>query len=242
MLYTVSRIPKGRGKFREIYIPSSEYRLELRSMLPVLDEILSRLDIYKFNYAFQKNRNCALNALQHIGYKCTLSMDLEGFFDSITPAHLSGLVPDNIIERCFINGHPRQGLPTSPAISNIAFLECDKQIILALQKLSIKIAYTRYADDLTVSFDDKKDSGKIKCILQQAAERCGFKINHQKTKLQESTNGRVVITGIAVDRNGLHATRRTKKNLRAAIHQQNKASVNGLTEWSRCKLPNDYFV
>ena len=209
MEYRVARIPKGNGKFREIYIPSSRDKIELRALVGKLEEILLRLDSQKRNYAFQRGRNCALNALQHIGYKYTLTMDLEDFFDTISRGHLEGLVPNLILDRCFINGRPRQGLPTSPIISSIAFLRCDKEIMEALEKTGIDCVYTRYADDLTVSFDDAKHEGKIRFILKQVVEKSGFKINAQKSRLQSSSNGRVIITGIGIDRTGLYPTRRT---------------------------------
>jgi hypothetical protein len=241
MEYKISRVPKGNGLYREIYIASDAYKQKLLSFLPYLNEVLDNLDVHKTNYAFQRNKNCALNAFQHIGYRFTLSMDLEDFFGSITLEHVDGLIDPIIIEQCFIDGNPKQGLPTSPVISSIAFLACDTKIIEALNKLKIDSKYTRYADDLIFSFDDEKHEGKIRHIVRQIIEKNGFRINDKKTKLQDSSNGRVIITGIAVDKKGLHATRRTQKKIRAARHQNNASSLNGLIEWSKCKLPNNSY-
>lgn len=238
MKYKVARIPKGNGKFRYIYIASEKDKLQLRSLIPELEGILEKSDSCKVNYAFQKNKNCVLNALQHIGYKFTLSMDIENFFDSISSAHVSGVIPELIIKQCFVDGSPKQGLPTSPIISTIAFLSCDTKIVETLNNLNINTVYTRYADDLIFSFNDSKDEGKIRFVVKQIVEKNGFKINENKTKLQDSRNGRVIITGIAVDSKGLYATRRTKKKIRAATHQKNEKSLIGLSEWSKCKLPS----
>ena len=237
MKYRVARIPKGNGRFREIYIASGEDNIRLRKLIPELEQILEKSDVYKVNYAFQKGRNCALNALQHIGYKYTLSIDLEDFFDSISPEHVADLIPDLIVKQCFVDGSPKQGLPTSPIISVIAFLSCDRMIIETLRQLNIIAVYTRYADDLIFSFDDPKDEGKIGFVVKQIIERYGFKINEKKTQLQCLKNGRIVITGIAVDNNGLYATRCTKKKIRASIHQNSESSLTGLSEWAKCKLP-----
>ena len=76
-------------------------------------------------------------------------------------------------------------------------------------------------------------------MARQIIEKRGLKINERKTNLQDSKNGKVIITGIAVDKNGICATRRTKKKARAAIHQKNLSSLRGLIEWSKCKLPNN---
>ncbi len=241
MHYRVSRIPKGNGKFREIYIPSHEYKELLRSFLPQLELILAKFDIHKANYAFQKGRNCALNALQHVGYRYTLTLDIADFFDNVTPKHVAGIVPKKIQDYCFIKGHPRQGLPTSPLIATIAFFRCDYEIIAALKKISSRFSYSRYADDLAISFDETNDAGKVSFVVGQILKRHGFSLNQKKTKLQDSLNGRVVITGIAITAGGLAPTRRTMKKLRAAVHQENELSAQGLLEWSKCKLPNKFY-
>ena len=238
MKYRIARIPKGNGGFRYLYIASEEDNLKLRSLLPVLESILTATDTSKSNYAFQRNKNCVLNAMQHIGHRYTLSMDLEDFFNSIVPSHVSDVIPADLIKQCFLEGHPRQGLPTSPIISSIAFLPSDKKIIETLGKLNIDATYTRYADDLIFSFNNSQDEGKIRFIVKQIVENNGFKINRKKTTLQDSRNGRVIVTGIAVDNRGLYATRHTKRKMRAASHQRNEVSLAGLTEWSKCKLPS----
>ncbi|MBO1996760.1 hypothetical protein J4714_12815 [Staphylococcus epidermidis] len=81
-------------------------------------------------------------------------MDLENFFDSIKPSMVSKYINEDVIEKCFIDGAPRQGLPTSPAISCLAFISCDNKIIESIGKISDDIKYTRYADDLCLSFND----------------------------------------------------------------------------------------
>jgi hypothetical protein len=241
MLYKISRIPKGNGKFREIYVPSKEYKQVLSGFIPELEKILGKFDKHGVNYAFLKGKNCALNALQHIGYRYTLSMDLEDFFDSIKISHVVELLPNDILEKCFIDGSPKQGLPTSPLISNIAFLCCDNEIVQALEKLVPKFVYSRYADDLIISFNDFSYLHKISFVVKQAVERNGFKVNSVKTKIQDQSNGRIVVTGIAIGMDGLSATRRIKRKIRAAVHQGNKESEKGLLEWAKCKLPNNFF-
>ena len=239
--FRVSRIPKGRGKFREIYIASKEDHLVLRSLMPQLNEIHERCDDTGAAYAFLRNRNCALMALRHIGHLYTLSMDLENFFESVTTLHVRDVLTPDLIDLCFIDGRLRQGLPTSPVISNIAFCPFDSAIVIALKTLKIDAVYTRYADDLVFSYNDVSACGKIQTVVRQIMERGGFKVNDRKTSIQSAKNGRVIVVGIAIDSSGLHPTRKTLKKIRAALHQVNEASTKGLSEWSKCKLPNVIF-
>jgi hypothetical protein len=230
-------ISKKNGQFRRIFSLYEKEKAELREFIPHLEEILLKLDTNNVNYGFIRNRNSILNAMQHIGYKYTVSMDLKNFFESVTPDHVKRYVSQEIIERCFISGAPQQGLPTSPTLANLAFLECDQKIIASMSTFNIDGKYTRYADDLIFSVDDKKSIGKIIFLTTQAVESCGFKINRKKTKIQNIKNGRIIITGVGIDNKGIHPTRKTKRKIRAAIHQKNKYSLSGLEEWARCKLP-----
>ena len=111
-----------------------------------------------------------------------------------------------------------------------------------LNKLDISAVYTRYADDLVFSFNERRYAGQICTIVRQIVENQGFKINERKTTLQDAKNGRVIVTGIAIDPKGLYPTRRTKKKIRAAIHQENSSSLRGLLDWSKCKLPNSIYA
>ena len=235
--FRIVRIPKGRGSYREIYIVSEDDRVELRSLLPQLYKIQESRDILGASYAFQKDKNCALMALQHIGHCYTLSMDLENFFERVTARHVKDVLPQDLIDRCFIDGRLRQGLPTSPVISNIAFISFDSAIVLALRKQKINVVYTRYADDLVFSYADASAGGKIQTVVRQIMNEGGFKVNERKTKIQSTTNGRVIIVGVALDKSGLHATRKTRKKIRAAHHQKMTSSAAGLREWAKCKLP-----
>jgi hypothetical protein len=235
--YKILKINKRNGKFRSVYSVNSIYKEKLKELLPFLEQRLYKLNTTNVNYAFEKGKNCVSGALQHIGYKYTLSMDLTNFFDSVKESHVSSLLDKHVINTCFIDGAPRQGLPTSPQISNIAFLKCDQLIIDQLNKHGVDCVYTRYADDLIFSFDEKRDRGKIQFIVTKAVEIFGFTININKTKFQNYKNGRRIITGVAVDNIGVHPTRKTRRRMRAAAHQGNDPQLNGLLEWSKCKIP-----
>lgn len=175
--YRKISIPKSKSKFRLIYIPSPVLALELRKLLPELEGILEGLDCSLVNYGFTKGKNCALNAFQHIGKRYSLSFDLQDFFDTITISHVEKLIPRQLIDKCFVDGGPRQGLPTSPIISSIAFTPCDEKILNLLRSFEIDAIYTRYADDLTFGFNEPRDAEKIELIVRKVLFEHGFILN-----------------------------------------------------------------
>lgn len=235
--YRIATIPKGGRGTRKIYIPDEVYKNKLRSFLPALHRIASDLDIHSVCHAFLKGRNCVTNARPHVGFRYSVSLDIEDFFDSIQAESVRGLIPDEIFQYCFIDGAPRQGLPTSPLIANVALSEVDRHIYKSLIFICGSFAYTRYADDLTISFDNRKAIQRVIFLVRDALIKKGFSINEQKTRIQSAYNGRRIITGIGVSEHGLHATRKTLKALRAATHQNNLSSARGLLEWALCKQP-----
>lgn len=237
--YRIVKIPKGGRGIRKIYIPDDEFKKNLRSLLPTLQEIASSLDLNNVSHAFVKGRNCATNAYPHIGFSYSLSLDIKDFFDSIRESHVKGVIPDDIVDLCFIDGAPRQGLPTSPVIANIAMRDVDRYIHKSLKKICGFFSYTRYADDLTISFNNKKTIKRLMLMVRESLATYGFTLNENKTRIQSARNGRRVVTGIGVSDHGLHPTRKTLKSLRAAAHQRNFSSAKGLLEWSLCKLPGE---
>jgi RNA-directed DNA polymerase len=137
-------------------------------------------------------------------------MDICDFFPSVNRSLLAGLIREDVIDDCLLDGAPQPGLPTSPLVASIALTTCDRRIVRTLLAIGVPCVYTRYADDLVFSFDDIRCAPKIAVVVNQILEKSGFQINRKKTRLQSASNGRVIINGIGVDQNGIHATRKTK--------------------------------
>lgn len=235
--YKIVAIPKNGYGERVIYMPDEGYKNQLRAYLPELQSIAASLDFHNVSHGFIKGRNCVTNAMPHIGYQYSVSMDVESFFDSVTKEHVRDVVPGYILDECFIDGAARQGLPTSPLIANIALREVDKRIYHSLRRICGQFSYTRYADDLTVSFNNVAAVKRVIYLIRGELVKEGFLVNERKTRVQSSSNGRRVITGIGVGDLGVHASRKTLKALRAAVHQNNTGSARGLMEWAQCKMP-----
>jgi hypothetical protein len=231
------RIPKRRGEYRTIYVPSAEYKYELSHAAGKLERKARSLDKNEVSHGFTRHKSPITNALAHVNHAFTLSIDLKDFFDHVTPEKVKGKLAKAELDLVIENGAARQGLPTSPAVANIAFSDSDSAILKWIAKNKKNVVYTRYADDLTFSFDDEGLEKELLPALKNIIGRAGFKINERKIALQCARDGRRKITGVAVDAVGVHPTRDSKRKLRAARHQKNIDEARGLEEWCKCKLP-----
>lgn len=232
----IIKIPKKRGEYRLIYKPNKKEKLVLRTIAKQLEKKVRGLNKDEVVHGFIRYTSPVTNASQHVSHKYSLSFDLENFFDCVKPEMVTKYLTKEEIALCFVDGAARQGLPTSPHIANLAAIALDKAILNLREKKEIQFIYTRYADDLTFSYDDEELTAVLKAAVPQIVGRCGFKINRRKTKLQSSQFGRRIITGIAVD-DEVHPTRAVKRKLRAAKHQAKTEVVRGLEEWCKLKPP-----
>lgn len=229
----IARISKGNGKFRKIYIPNKQEQYELSLLKRKLDWLYLKLGIPNSVHGFVHGRNCVTNAEAHIGFCYTVSMDLTNFFDSVNYMHLDD-IPTDILREVLVDGAPRQGLCTSPTVSNLALRNFDIEIENAAKLKDI--AYTRYADDITLSGNDEAILRDFAGYVKNKLMEIGFVINVKKNKWQSSKGGRRIITGISVD-DDVRASRKSRRKLRAAKHQENKAQAEGLQEWCYCTKP-----
>ena len=250
-------IPKKNGKPRRISAPSKE-------LLKYQHDLMPRLYAYhikqerEFNceniqHGFIPNRNCVTAATQHIGYKYTIIMDLENFFDSCNTNHFHKGIT-RFTHLFHAEGHCAQGFATSPILANIASLPMVKQIkdsliyihqalINSLERSEpwmLDYAFTIYADDIQISVNHGKVIQPIIDMITNTAEKYNFKINRNKTRIRTAISGYRRILGINVGDDHIRATRKIMRKIRAADHQGNFHSKGGLTTWSLCKFPTKF--
>ncbi|WP_316630400.1 reverse transcriptase domain-containing protein [uncultured Ruminococcus sp.] len=176
-----------------------------------------------FSKAYVKHRSIYDNALAHMYNDYFVMLDIKSFFQSISHKQLSEklyyelnlIKPDRItrkqcnkiIEDCSINS---RGIPlgfvTSPVLSNIYLKDFDGIFYGKLKTMSLEnVIYTRYADDLTVSFKSSDDidfneiKEKIVCTATEILKRLGLRLNHKKTRsVSLKSANHVRITGISI--------------------------------------------
>lgn len=226
------RIPKRNGSYRVVVVPDKKTKRLLQRELPKLNAVAMTLDAHGVQHGFTPARSPVTNAQAHVGYQWTLSFDLADCFDHVTLDRLRAavrMIPNVPSSACY-KGVCRQGLPTSPAMANIALAPLDSQIIALLAGRG---TYTRYADDLTISSNEKTVIDELHQEVPKLCEAHGFPTKTSKTKIQSAQAGRRIITGVAVD-HAIHPRRKDKRRLRAAIHKKNTNQAQGLASW--CKL------
>ncbi|MCE2862662.1 MAG: reverse transcriptase family protein [Opitutaceae bacterium] len=235
----LAAIPKKRpGEFRVIAVPDRAQLAAGRSLLPYLH---SRLDPALPIHGFVPGRNPVTNAQPHRGFGWSLTMDLADFFDHVTADKLVDAGLPRSIARLITDrdGVARQGYATSPAASNLAFQTVDHRILALLAAECPGAVYTRYADDLTISANDREALIRVQRNLEALIASAGFKVSARKTHVLAARAGRRVVTGVAVGETDLRATRSARRRLRAAEHADNRMQARGLREWSLLKAPRD---
>lgn len=237
----VKKITKGNGRFRKIYCPSRPEMRKLKDRATKLAQWYEQNtppEILGCVHGFRRGRSMISNAQAHVGYEYTISMDLRDFFDSVTPQKVVAVMGSLADEykTCFRDGAARQGLPSSPVLANIACRELDRRLLDDANACGA--VYTRYADDITISFRDPALMKPLTLLVEAACMLHDFDLAPEKTRIQSAKHGRRLITGVGVSSTGIHPTRRHKRRLRAMQHQGKIQEAVGMYHWLQLYPPN----
>ena len=216
-------IPKRSGGARKICAPDAALK-EMQRV--ILYRLLSRLKVHPAATGFRRGESIVTNARRHVSKAVVLRMDVRDFFPSTTERRVNlyfrviGWLKepaDVLTKLCTLDGGLPQGAPTSPALSNLVNYPVDAR--LAAVAATIGATYTRYADDITFSFDtDERWAlnaaiGSTKVILADY----GYRL-HQDKKLRIARgHNRQVVTGLVVNES-VNLPRAVRRRLRAIRH------------------------
>ena len=222
--YRTFEIPKKSGGTRTIQAPEKHLSL-LQGRLAILlyaciDERKRKNQKFWFaSHGFHKGRTIVSNAGVHRRRSFVFNIDLDDFFGAINFGRVRGffihdkmfaLAPSvaTVIAQiaCHENALP-QGSPCSPVISNLIGNIPDVRL-LALAR-DAHCTYTRHADDLTFSTNEKLFPTEIAVNvhgaewevgrrLRKTIEETGFKINPAKTRMS-LRRFRQTVTGLVVN-------------------------------------------
>lgn len=227
MFYKEKKIEKKhRGEYRTIYIPSYSLRIVQKW---ILKKILDKVMPSQRAMAFRKGKEYGIkaNAQYHIESLYGISIDLKDFFPSISSAKVyyifnnmgyNSLVATILTNFCTYDEELPQGAVCSPALSNLVCRNLDRRLIGLCEKRGVR--YTRYADDMYFSCDNKDLLHKIFPVVKKIIQDEGYEINERKTHFNTPSN-RKQITGIVVNDkdNNLKASKKMKQEVRVLIHK-----------------------
>ncbi|CAN2251709.1 RNA-directed DNA polymerase / Ribonuclease H [Bacillus subtilis] len=242
-LYTSFEIRKKNGGIRKIKAPIEELKDIQKKLAEALYKHKKEKREKKNNisHAFEKDKSIITNAKIHRNKRLVLNIDLENYFESFHFGRVRGFFAKNndfllpievatvIAQISCYEGKLPQGAPSSPIISNLISKILDHKIMKIAKKY--KLDYTRYADDLTFSTNDKKFLDLQSEFYEEISKeitRAGFKINEKKKRLQ-FRDSRQVVTGLVVNKK-INVNRVYYKETRAMAHQlykYGKFEING---------------
>ena len=196
--YKIYSIPKKNGGRRVIAHPAKKLKKIQRELLLLLEKDLK---IHHSAFAYIKGKNIIQNAEPHKNNKYLLKLDFYDFFNSISDdifinyLDKIGLVLNELDKELvkhifFWNPNSKDkrhkklilsvGSPSSPMISNAIMYFFDSEIKTYCD--SISIVYTRYADDLSISGNDKDNLKDVIMFI--------------RSKLYDLFNGRIILNDL----------------------------------------------
>lgn len=232
--YKETFIRKKRGGMRRLLIPDGNLKTVQRR---ILRRLLRRLRAHPAAMGFERGRSIVHNALPHTRRKVIIKLDLIDFFPS-TPAWRveayfrrvgwNAEAAALLTRLCTHEGGLPQGAPTSPRLSNLVLWLLDARIARFVARR--KGSYTRYADDITISFP-KDYPRRIRGTIQKVgrlARGFGYKI-HRRGKLRIlRRHQQQRVTGLVVN-DKVQLPRKLRRLLRAVEHRLRTGRAATLT-------------
>lgn len=225
---------KKSSQKRLISVPPKHIKFSQGQFLPDLNALYDLIKpsfVHGYvgnHYRHTNSCNIQSNAQNHISKNWVLNFDLTNFFASIkkekifqlfteAPFKFSKKEAEIISNLTTHNGELPIGSPTSPILSNLVFLNVDEELIKLASKLDL--TYTRYADDLTFSTNQKPSELLISNIIS-IITKYGYEINFKKLNLK-SRNERQEVTGLVINKK-LNVKKEYYKLVRAILFNLKK--------------------
>ena len=189
-----------------------------------MNQVLNPLGAHDAAYGFVKGRSIVDNAKLHLGRKVVVNIDVKNCFSSVRwplvlaamqrdlSNHLSAKTISALTDICTNEGGLPTGAPTSPALLNRILVKTDE--ILTKQATLRNCTYSRYADDLTFSGDDK--AVELIGIATNVLQKISLEIDPDKTNIFRRGR-RQMCTGLVVNEK-VNIPRTIRKRIRASVH------------------------
>jgi group II intron reverse transcriptase/maturase len=197
------KIPKPKGGYRQLGIPTVKDRFIQQSIHQVLDKHYDKT-FSQSSYGFRKGKGtkkCLEEASNHVKSGCNyiVDIDLAKFFDEVNHDRLKTRLRQRIGDKVLLKligkflrsglmegglssqrtkGTP-QGSPLSPLLSNIVLDELDKE----LERRGLR--FVRYADDMLIFVRSQKSAYRvIKTVTKFIEEVLKLRVNKEKSGIR----------------------------------------------------------
>ncbi|MEM7038856.1 MAG: reverse transcriptase family protein [Bacteroidota bacterium] len=210
----------------------------------LLENVLYKVPVHTAVHGFVPGRSIVSNARPHVGADVVVNIDLKDFFPTVKYKRAKGafaalgysqhiatifalLCTEPEVDVVELDGQPwyvakgdrvlPQGAPTSPALTNIICKRLDARLSGLARKFGF--AYTRYADDMTLSAsgDAAGQVSKILGMVRRVLYEEGFHLHPDKLRVMRNGQ-RKEVTGIVVN-DKLAVPRKRYRKFKALLFQ-----------------------
>lgn len=193
----------------------------------ILRQILDRIPPHTSAHGFVAGRSILTNATPHAGQRVLLKFDLENFYATVGLSRVAAIfrslgysreaaiwlarlttsaLPNSAFRSKdsaqdispYRRRHLPQGAPTSPALANLSAFSLDLRLTGLARSFGAK--YTRYADDLTFSGDERflRSLAVFIPLVEQIVREERFRTNKAKRRVIRN-HSRQQVTGVVVN-------------------------------------------
>lgn len=197
------QIPKPKGGFRQLGIPTVKDRVIQQAISQVLQPIFDpKFSPHSFGFRPKRNAHQALQRASQIirsGKTTVVDLDLAQFFDEVNHQRLLWLLGTRIgdkrllrlisrtlktdilrggLQEQRIKGTP-QGSPLSPLLSNIVLDELDQELMRR------GLDFVRYADDVQILVSSNLSAERVQQSITNFIEnKMKLKVNREKSGIK----------------------------------------------------------
>jgi hypothetical protein len=232
--YRPFAIKKRSGGQRVIDEPEEQLK---RVQRLILRRLLARLRSHPSAHGFERGCSIVTAALPHARRAVVLRLDVQDFFLSTKAERIQsyfrrigwGRAAAALLTRlCTHRGGLPQGAPTSPRLSNLVNLRLDAR--LAALARAHGASYTRYADDMTFSFDADEHERLVAVIrtTKKVLREEGYRLHTDRKLRVLRRHARQTVAGLVVNER-VRLPRSTRRWLRAVEHRASTGRDTTLT-------------
>ena len=230
-------IPKRKGGQRTISAPEKDL---LGVQRRILRRVFHGLKVHPACQGFARGTSIAHHAKVHRGQALVFRVDIKDFFPSIKKPRVYSFLralgwnrsaADWLAAMTTHNGALPQGAPTSPILSCAVNSRLDKRLPRLAEKF--KANYSRYADDLTFSFQSEPQRpDRFLMMVYSILKDEGYAPQlHKKVRFMRR-HDRQLVTGLVVNQK-VALPRELRRKLRAARHHVKKGKTS---TWNEAQL------